>query len=85
MQTLFEDIIKIQPKGLLTIPKKMRIKVGMEEDSLVRITEERGRIVIEPVYTLSYPVRRYTKEDIREFIKLDQKESKSLKKKGLLG
>lgn len=73
MQQLFEDIIKIQPKGLITIPKKIRTKVGIEENSMVRVKEERGRIVIEPVYTLPYPVRRYTEKEIKEFIELDQK------------
>lgn len=84
MQILFEDIIKIQPKGLLTIPKKIRNKVGIDENSLVRIKEEKGRVVIEPIYTLPYPVRSYTEEDIKEFLRLDQKEAKTLKKKGLL-
>lgn len=83
-QVTQEEIIKIQPKGLVTIPKKIRQKLGFEENGLVRVTEERGRVVLEPVRTLPYPVRSYTKEDIKEFIELDQSETKALKQKGLL-
>lgn len=84
MQTVVEDIIKILPKGLVTIPKKMREELGFEENSMVRIKEEKGRLVIEPLRTLPYPVRRYTQAEIDEFMKLDKKESKLLKKKKLL-
>ena len=83
-QVVQEDIIKIQPKGLLTIPKKMRQSLGFVENSLVRVKEEKGRLVIEAVRTLPYPVRSYTEDEIEEFIKLDKKESKVLRKKGLL-
>jgi len=79
-----EEIIKMQTKGLLTIPKKMRQKLGFEENSLVRVREERGRVVIEPVRTLPYPVRSYTEQDIKGFIELDQSETETLKQKGLL-
>lgn len=83
-QVIQEEIIKVQPKGLVTIPKKIRQKLGFEENSLIRVTEEKGRIVLEPVRTLPYPVRSYTKEDIEGFIKLDQSETETLKQKGLL-
>lgn len=79
-----EEIIKMQTKGLLTIPKKMRQKLGFEENSLVRVREERGRVVIEPVRTLPYPVRSYTDQEIKEFIALDTLETKALREKGLL-
>lgn len=79
-----EEIIKMQTKGLVTIPKKMRQRLGFEENSLVRVKEERGRVVIEPVRTLPYPVRSYTNQEIKEFIALDTSETKVLRKKGLL-
>lgn len=83
-QVILEDIVKMQAKGLLTIPKKMRQKLGFRENSLVRVKEERGKLVVEPVRTLEYPVRSYTEQELKEFIELDRKESKKLKKKGLI-
>jgi len=79
-----EEIIKIQSKGLVTIPKRIRQKLGFTENSLVRVKEDRGRLIMESVRTLSYPVRSYTADEIDEFLELDQKETKILKKKGLL-
>ena len=83
-QVIQEEIVKMQPKGLVTIPKKLRQKVGLLENSLVKVKEEQGRLVLEPVRTLPYPVRSYTQEDIKEFLELDKRESKELKEKGLL-
>lgn len=83
-QIIQEEIIKIQPKGLMTIPKKFRQQLSLEENSLVRMKEEKGRLIIEAVRTLPYPVRSYSEDEIDEFIMLDNKESNQLKKKGLL-
>lgn len=83
-QIMTEDIVKMQPKGLLTIPKRFREELGFEKDGLVRVREEKGRIVLEPVRVLDYPVRSYTKEEINEFLALDRKETRDLKKKGLI-
>lgn len=83
-QIIQEEIVKIQPKGLITIPKKFRQELGLEENGLVRIKEEKGRLVVESVRTLAYPVRGYTEDEINEFFELDKKETKALKKKGLL-
>lgn len=85
MQLLpLEDIIKMQPKGLVTIPKKFRESIGIAENDLVRVRTDRGRLTIEPVRTLPYPVRSYTDSEVREFIELDKKESKELRKKKIL-
>lgn len=83
-QINLDEIVKVQTKGLLTIPKKLRLKIGLEEKDLVKIREEKGRLVIEPLRTLPYPVRSYTEEELKEFLELDRKETKNLKKKGLL-
>jgi len=77
-------IVKIQSKGLLTIPKIYREKLSLEEGDLVRVKAKRGRLMVEKVRTLPYPVRSYTKGEIKEFLELDEKESKKLKAKGLL-
>jgi len=79
-----EEIIKILPKGIMTIPKKFRESLGFAENGLARVKEEKGRLILEPVRTLPYPVRRYTDEEIEEFIALDKSESEELRKKKLL-
>ena len=84
MGQAYQDIIKIQPKGVITIPKKMRREVGLEEKGLARITQEKGRLVLEPVQALGYPVRSYTKKEIDEFIKFDKQLTKGLKRKKLI-
>ncbi len=82
-QNTVEEIVKIQPKGLFTIPKKFRMGL-FEENGLARVRKEKGRLILEPVRTLPYPVRSYTNEEIKEFIDLDGYETKKLKAKGLL-
>jgi AbrB family looped-hinge helix DNA binding protein len=85
MQTLNqEEIVKLQPKGLITIPKKFRELLDLEENGLLKVRLEKDRLVIEPVKTLSYKVRSYTEEEIEEFFKLDEEESKILRKKKLI-
>lgn len=85
MQTqIQEEIIKILPKGIVTIPKKFRQALGIEENSLARIREEKGRIILEPVRILPYPVRKYKDKEIDGFIAKDIEESRQLRKRGLL-
>lgn len=80
MQQALEDIIKIQPKGLITIPKKFREEIGLDENSLARVKKEGRRLIIEPVTVISYPLREYSKEEIEQFIKDDRLSPKLLKK-----
>lgn len=85
MQQLTQDeIVKIQSKGLITIPKKIRENLGLDETSLLRVREEKGRIVVEPLRTLPYPIRRYTGDEIKNFIEFDKHETKLLRRKGML-
>ena len=79
-----EEIVRILPKGLMTIPISLRRKFGLKDNGLIKLVEDRGRLIMEPVYTLPYKVRTYTDQEIDEFLALDKKESKILKKKGLL-
>lgn len=84
-QLLFsEEITKIRPRGILTIPKKLRQSIGLTENTLIKISGNKYRLIIEPVRTLPYPTRSYTANEVREFLELDAKESKNLKTQGLL-
>lgn len=82
--TFTEEIAKIQPRGILTIPKKLRRSIGLADNTFVKISGNRYRLIIEPIRVLPYPVRSYTDSDINDFFNLDAQESKQLKAKGLL-
>lgn len=85
MQTIpIEDIIKSQLKGVITIPKKIRESVGMVDRGLLRIRADGEKISIEPVRVLSYPVRRYTDEELAEFVAFDEQQGKELRRKGII-
>lgn len=79
-----QQIVKIQTRGVITIPKKFRKIFGLRSDKYVRIRLEKGRLIIEPIKIVSYSPRQYTKEEIKEFLALDEKETKTLKNKGIL-
>ena len=79
-----DQIIKIQNKGLITIPKSFRDDIGLEVNSLARIIKEKGRLILEPVRTLPYSTRSYKDSDIENFFDLDKRETKILKIKELL-
>ena len=82
-QIITEDIFKLQPKLLLTLPRRLREGI-FEENGYVRVKKVKGRLILEPVRILSYPVRRYTEEEVNNFFALDEEDSKKLRKKGLI-
>jgi AbrB family looped-hinge helix DNA binding protein len=42
------NTIKLQQRGLLTLPKKLRDSLGLEEGHILRVKSESGRIILEP-------------------------------------
>ena len=55
-------IIKIQRKGQVTIPTRLRIQVGLVDGDLVEAKAERGKIVLTPKMVVD---REYTPEQRR--------------------
>lgn len=47
------DVIRVTAKGQATIPKALREQFGIEAPGRVRIHEEDGKIVVEPVPSAS--------------------------------
>jgi len=47
------EIIRVSKKGQATIPKELRKKFGIETPGRVYIHEEDGRIVVEPLPSVS--------------------------------
>ena len=76
MLTQEEQIVKVQEKGLITIPIAFRVALGLKKNSFVKISKKNGKLILEPVSMLSYPIRSYTNKEVDEFVKLDKKESK---------
>ena len=85
MQTaIYEDqIIQLQPRWVFTLPKSLR-EDFFEDNKLAKISRVGRKIIIEPVRTLPYAVRSYSKNEVDEFFELDVEESKELKNKGII-
>lgn len=76
MQTL----VRLQPKGLITIPKKIRDAAGFVENSHLNISFQNGKVTLEPIRSYSYPIRSYTDEEIAQFLKDDKLDPKLARK-----
>lgn len=72
-------LVMPQPRGQITLPKKLRSKYGIRPGVPVKIMDADGGIRVEPVRIVSYPVRQYTDGEVDEFLKLDAKETKKIK------
>ena len=53
-QPPLEAIIRMQPKGVITIPQKMRQALKIETGTFLRLTDNRNQIIIEPVRIVPY-------------------------------
>lgn len=66
------NIVQIRDRGQVTIPKKIRLEAGINNNATVIITTEPGRIILEQAGITPYPIREYTDREIEQFIKDDQ-------------
>lgn len=67
-------LVKVLPKGQITIPVKFRRQLGVEGDSYLRVELEKGKLVIKPVksnWEERY-IRKYGDEEIEEFLEADK-------------
>ncbi|MEK9200400.1 MAG: hypothetical protein AAB909_00330 [Patescibacteria group bacterium] len=79
----WNEIVKIQPRRVVTIPSKLAGD-GFEEGNFVRVRKVDGRLIFEPVTMPRYSVRRYTDKEVDEFFALDDQQTIELRKKGVL-
>lgn len=85
MQQVDQSVfVKIQQKGLMTIPKAFRDELGLKKNNIIKVIKKKDKLIIEPMKELSYKVRSYTPKEIQEFIEYDAELTKQLKKKKLL-
>lgn len=81
--TTYETIVKLRPRGVFTVPKRLREGL-FDENGIAKIKRVGRKLLIEPVKTISYPVRSYEEGELKEFFELDDEESKGLKAKGII-
>lgn len=63
-------IIKIPPRGNITIPKELRDKAGLQEGDYAELSFDNGAVTMKPRYF--YPLREYTNKDIERFVEQDK-------------
>lgn len=73
-----ETWIKILPKGLVTIPKKIREKLGIRDGDIAKVKISKNSIVIEPKEPTTY--RLFTNKEIKQWVKDDKLPAKLAKK-----
>jgi AbrB family looped-hinge helix DNA binding protein len=78
-QQATEEIwVKILPKGLITIPKKIRERLGIAAGDVAKTRISGNEIIIEPRKTSAY--RLFTDKEIKEWVAKDKLPAKLAKK-----
>ena len=67
-----EEWLKILGKGMVTIPKKWRDDIGINEGDIIKATRQGKNVVLSSLKARAVPYRVYTDEEIKAFIKDDQ-------------
>lgn len=74
------QLVKTLNKGQVTIPKRMRTKLGITKDSYLRASMKENKLILEPI-TLTEPtdkyIRTFSDKEIREWLALDKMDSKT--------
>ncbi len=75
------NIISINERGTLTLPKELRKKLGLQKAGQVIAEETPGGVILQPA--AAFPIEIYTDERIAEFQKNNEDALKgfSLKKR----
>ena len=47
------SIVKLQKKGQLTIPNRMREQIGIAEGDYIQLAQQGGKIVLEPAHVIT--------------------------------
>ncbi len=71
-------LVKVLPKGQVTIPVRFRRKLGIKKDGYLAVQLVGGKLMMRPAganWEERY-VRKYTDRDIKEFIEADKLSAK---------
>ena len=69
-----EEWLKVLGKGMITLPKKWRDEMGIEDGGVVKAKKEGNTVVIEaqPPRQPTAPYRVYSGDEIKEFLDEDK-------------
>lgn len=67
-----EEWLKVLGKGMVTLPKKWRDEMGIQNGDIVKAKKEGNKVVIETAQSQKAPYRIYTKAEIDKFLKEDE-------------
>jgi AbrB family looped-hinge helix DNA binding protein len=67
-----EAWLKVLGKGMVTLPKRWRDELGIENGTLVKAKKEGNKVIIEAQPGKLAPYRVYTDAEIDEFLKEDE-------------
>ncbi len=60
------NTIKLQQRGILTLPKKLRDTLGLEEGQVMRVQTQNGQIILEPQLTIDEKLARDIKQGLAD-------------------
>ena len=74
IQDYKEEWLKVLGKGMVTLPKKWRKELGIENGDVVKAKKEGNKVIIEafPQTRQAAPYRVYSDAEIDEFLKEDK-------------
>ena len=74
-QTIKSKVVKPMSRGQITIPIEFRTRLGIDENTYIRLTLDKNKIILTPAFTESVTeekLREYTEKEILQFIKEDK-------------
>ena len=66
-----EQWLKVLGKGMVTLPKKWRDEMRIQNGDILKAKKEGNKVIIESTQSPKTPYRVYTKAEINEFLKED--------------
>lgn len=66
-----QEWLKVLGKGMVTIPKRWRDEMGIDNGDIVKAKKEGNKVIIEPAQAKSVPYRIYSRAEIAELLRED--------------
>ena len=66
-----EQWLKVLGEGMVTLPKKWRDEMRIQNGDIVKAKKEGNKVIIESAQSPKTPYRVYTQEEIDDFLKED--------------
>lgn len=67
-----QEWLKVLGKGMVTLPKRWRDEMGIEQGAVVKAKKEGNKVIIEAIKSQNVSYRVYTSNEINEFLKDDE-------------